>query len=113
MGRWYDRRAMVLIAFLVGLALVAAGAALLVVQALGFWRQVKSTGGAFGAELSLFDERSARTERVLAESDRASRDLELALDRLRVSRARLQVLLAALDRAQARVRWLRALLPTR
>lgn len=103
----------VLIAFLAGLALVVGAAAFMVVRAVGFWRQAKRTGSVLGAELSSFDERTARTERVLAESDRASRDLELALERLRVSRARLQVLLGALDRAQARVRWLRAFVPTR
>jgi hypothetical protein len=103
----------VLIAFLAGLALVVAGASFMVVRAVGFWRQAKRTGSALGAELSSFDERAARTERVLAESDRASRDLELALERLRVSRARLQVLLGALGRAQGRVRWLRAFVPSR
>jgi hypothetical protein len=103
----------VLIAFLAGLALVVAGTAFMVVRAVGFWRQAKRTGGAFGVELSSFEERSARTERLLAEADRASNDLDAALERLRVSRARLQVLLGALDRAQARMGWLRAFVPIR
>jgi len=37
----------------------------------------------------------------------------VALERLRLSRARLQVLLASMERAQRRTRWLRAFLPTR
>jgi len=109
----YDRRAVVLLAFLAGLALVVVGATLTVVRAVGLWRQMKRTGGTFGVELSSFEERSARTERLLAEADRASSDLDAALERLRVSRARLHVLLGALDRAQARVGWLRAFVPSR
>jgi hypothetical protein len=35
----------------------------------------------------------------------------LALERLRMSQARLQVLRTALERSQDRVRWLRAFLP--
>ena len=52
-----------------------------------------------------------RTERLLAEAERASRDLELALARLRASQARLRVLTSALDRARDRIRWLRAFVP--
>jgi hypothetical protein len=104
---------MVLIALLAGLALVAAGTTVTIVRAVGLWRQAKRTGGQFASELSSFEERAARTERLLAEADRASADLERALERLRVSRARLQVLLGALDRAQGRVGWLRAFVPSR
>jgi hypothetical protein len=103
----------VLLSFLCGLALVVAATAFVVVRGVGLWRQLKRTGGAFTAELSLFDERAARTERLLAEADRSSRELENALERLRLSRARLQVLLDALERAQERVRWLRVFLPIR
>jgi hypothetical protein len=103
----------VLLSFLCGLALVVVATAFVAVRAIGLWRQIKRTGGAFTAELSLFDERSARTERLLAEADRSSRELEIAFARLRLSRARLQVLLDALERAQERVRWLRVFLPTR
>jgi hypothetical protein len=103
----------VLLSFLCGLALVVAATAFVVVRGVGLWRQLKRTGGALTAEVSLFDERSARTERLLAEADRSNRELEVALERLRLSRARLQVLLDALDRARARVRWLRLFLPAR
>lgn len=104
---------MVLLSFLCGLALVVVATAFVVVRGVGFWRQLKRTGGALTAELALFDERSARTERLLAEADRSSRELEVALERLRLSRARLHVLLEALERAQRRVRWLRVFLPVR
>jgi hypothetical protein len=103
----------VLVGFLCGLALVVAATAFVVVRGVGLWRQLKRMGGAFTAELSRFDERSARTERLLAEAEQSNRELELALERLRLSRARLQVLIDALERARARVRWLRLFLPAR
>jgi len=101
----------VLLSFLVGLVLVVAALVLVVVRAVALWRQTKRTGGAFAAELSAFDERSARTERLLAESERSSQELQAALERLRVSRARLDVLRSALERSLERTRWLRAFLP--
>lgn len=103
--------AMVLWSFLAGLAAAVAGLALLVVRGVALWRHAKRTGRALTSELSAFEERSARTERLLEEAGRASRDLELALERLRVSRGRLEVLRASLERSAARTRWLRAFLP--
>lgn len=102
---------MVLAAFLVGLALVLAALAFVVVRGVGLWRAARSTGSRFQDELELFEERSARTERLLAEAERASRDLELALERLRASQARLRVLTSSLARARDRIRWLRAFVP--
>jgi hypothetical protein len=101
----------VLVSFLSGLALVVAATAFVVVRGVGLWRQLKRTGGALTTEVSLFDDRAARTERLLAEADRSNRELQAALERLRLSRAHLQVLLEALERARARVRWLRLFLP--
>jgi hypothetical protein len=103
----------ILTAFLVGLALSLVGLCIVVVRAVALWRQGKRTGRAFGDELALFDERSARTERLLAEADRANRDLQAATARLRTSRAQLDVLLGSLETAQRRTRWLRAFLPAR
>jgi hypothetical protein len=103
----------VLLSFLGALALVVAATAFVVVRGVGLWRQLKRTGGAFTAELGLFEERAARAERLLAEADRSSRELQVALERLRASQARLQVLLEALDRAQGRLRWLRVFIPVR
>ena len=102
---------MVLVAFVVGLALALIGGVFAVVRALGLWRQVKRTGGVFASELGSFEQRSAATERHLAQWERAGGDLQVALERLRASRARLQVLQNALAQAQARVRWLRVFLP--
>lgn len=102
---------MVLTAFLAGLALTLVGGAFAVVRAFGLWRQAKRTGGVFARELGSFEERSATTERHLAQWERASGDLQVALERLRASRARLQVLQSSLAQAQARIRWLRIFLP--
>ena len=104
---------MILTAFLVGLVLSLAGLFVVVVRGVQLWRQGKRTGRMFSDELALFEERSARTEQLLAEADRASQDFQAATERLRVSRAKLNVLLASLETAQRRTRWLRAFLPAR
>jgi hypothetical protein len=102
---------MVLTAFLVGLTLVLAATVLVVVRGIGLWRVAKRSGGVIQTELASFEERTARTERLLAEAERSSRSLEIALERLRVSQARLQVLRTSLERSQRRVRWLRTYFP--
>lgn len=102
---------MVLFAFLVGLTLALIGGLIAAVRAVRLWRQAKRTGGVFARELGSFEERSAATERHLAQWERASGDLQVALERLRASRARLQVLQSSLAQAQARIRWLRIFLP--
>ena len=70
---------MVLTAFLIGLVLVVAGLVVVVIQAIALWRQGKRSGRAFTDELALFEEKSARSERLLAEAERASQDLQSAL----------------------------------
>ena len=67
----------------------------------------------FGDELALFEERSARTEQLLADADRASQDLQAATERLRVSRAQLDRAPELARDAQRRTRWLRVFLPAR
>ena len=104
---------MILTAFLVGLTLSLVGLFVVVVRGVALWRTGKRTGGAFTDELALFEERAARTEQLLAEADRANRDLQAAADRLRISRAKLGVLLESLESAQRRTRWLRMFLPVR
>jgi hypothetical protein len=101
----------ILTAFLVGLTLSLVGTFVAVVRGLALWRDGKRTGGAFTSELALFEERAARTEELLAEADRASQDLQDATERLRISRAQLNVLLESLETARRRTRWLRAFLP--
>ena len=104
---------MILLAFLAGLVLVVGAAVYAVFRGVGLWRQAKQSGGTFTSELALFEERAARTERLLAEFDRASQDLVAAQERLRVSRARLQVLTGSLEAAQRKTAWLRAFVPSR
>lgn len=112
-ARWYDRREVVLYAFLVGLAVALMAIVFVGVRGVGLWRQAKRTGGLISTELASFEERTARTERLLAEAERSSQDLDAAVARLRVSRARLDVLLGSLEAAQRRTRWLRVLVPLR
>jgi Tfp pilus assembly protein PilN len=104
---------MILVAFLVGLAAVIAATVFCVIRGVTLWRQSKRTGGLLSTEMAKFDERSARTERLLSEYEHASERLDITQERLRVSRARLQVQLDAIERAKKRTRWLRALLPVR
>lgn len=104
---------MVLLALLVGLAAVVAACVFVAVRGVRLWRQAKVTGAAFSTEVALFEERSARTERLLQEADRSNRDLQAALERLQESRARLEVLTDSIARAQRSVRWLTAFLPAR
>jgi hypothetical protein len=106
----YDRD-VILASFLVGLVVVICATAFCVVRGFQLRRQAKTTGALLGEEVARFEERSARTERLLAEAETASKELEAALERLRRSRAELQILLDAVERAKARTRWLRAFLP--
>jgi Tfp pilus assembly protein PilN len=103
----------VLLTFLIGIAAVVAATIFCVVRGVQFWRQARRTGGALSSEVAKFEERSARTARLLEEADRANEDLQAARERLSADRARLQVLLDALERAKKRTRWLRAFLPVR
>ncbi len=102
---------MILLSFLIGLVLVAAAAAFCALRGLRMWRQMKRTSKSMGAELDSLEIRTARTETLLALVETRSGELEAALERLRVSRAQLEVLRGALESAQARTRWLRAFLP--
>ncbi len=104
---------MVLAAFLVGLAVTTSATVFAVVRGITLWRGAKRSGGAITSELASFEERAARTEQLFAEAERSSQELDAALARLRVSRARLDVLLGSLETAKRRTRWLRVLLPLR
>jgi uncharacterized protein HemX len=103
----------VLTAFLIGLVLGLAGLFVVVIRGVAVWKQGKRTGKAITSELALFEERSALTEQLLADAERAQADLQAATERLRVSRAQLQVLLGSLEGARRNTRWLRVFLPTR
>jgi hypothetical protein len=101
----------ILWAFLLSLGLVTLAAAYVVARGVALWRQTKRTGKTLTAELATFEERAARTERLLAEADAASARLAEAQERLRISRARLKVLTDALERTQRRTQWLRDFVP--
>lgn len=102
---------MILPAALAALLVIVVGSVVVAVRGIRLWRQARQTGRVLAAELARFGERSARTERLLAQNEASARELQEALERLRVSRARLAVLTEALERATARTRWLRAFLP--
>jgi chromosome segregation ATPase len=104
---------MVLGAFLLALVAVVGATVFCVVRGFRLWRQAKRTGGVLSSEVAKFEERSARTERLLEDAERASENLRMSLERLRADRARLQVQLDALESAKKRTRWLRAFLPVR
>ena len=80
---------MVLLTFLASLLVVVGAAAFCVVRGLGTWRQLKRTRKTMGAELDALEARTTRTETLLAQAERRSGELEAALERLRVSRARI------------------------
>jgi hypothetical protein len=103
----------ILTAFLVGLVLGLVGLFVAIIRGLELFRQGKRASRAFGDELALFEERSARTEQLLAEADRARSDLQAATERLRRSRAQLDVLLGSIETARERTAWLRVFLPSR
>jgi len=103
----------VLSAFLVGLVLGLVGIFVVAVRGVALWRQGKRSGKAITSELALFEERSARTEQLLVDAERAQAELQVATERLRVSRAQLQVLLGSIEEAQRRTRWLHVFLPSR
>jgi hypothetical protein len=97
----------------IDLVLVLAATVVAVVRAIELWRGAKRSGGAITSELGRFEERTARTEQLLADAERANQDLQAAAERLRSSRARLQVLLDSIEEAQRRTRWIRVFLPSR
>jgi len=101
----------VLWAFLAALVVVLVALVFAGVRAIALWRQAKRTGRVLSGELASFEERTAQTERHMAVFERSSGELEQALARLRVSQARLRVLVAAVERAQDRVRWIRVFVP--
>jgi hypothetical protein len=103
----------ILFAFLLGLVLVVAATVHAALRGVALWRQAKSTSKAFSTELARFEERAARTERLLAEADTSSQALVAAQERLRISRARLSVLLRAFEDDKRRTRWLRVFVPSR
>ena len=82
---------MVLLAFLFALVVSLAALVLAVIRGIGLYKQAKRTGRAVSGPLESFE----------------------ALARLQRSRAQLQLLLDSIERAKARLHWLRVFLPAR
>lgn len=102
---------MVLSAFLSALVVSLAATVVVTVRGVGLYRQAKRTRRALSGPLSSFEAKAAEVDRHLDAFEASSRELERAREQLRYSRARLQVLLDAIERAQSRTRWLRIFLP--
>lgn len=67
------------------------------------WRLLRRTGRAFGAELERISRAAAEIEGQLARADASARKLAEAQERLRTSRARLDVQRSALREARTQV----------
>jgi len=98
-------RVMVLwISLAVLLVAVLAGIAYCVVRGFQLYRNAKRVGGTIGAEVERISAVTLEIERQNAAAAAAAERLHGATDKLAVSRARLQLQLAALREAQALVR---------
>jgi hypothetical protein len=91
------------IGLLVLLACLAGGVTLVVVRAISLWRQFKRTGRAVGDELDRVARSAAEIEGQLARAGAAAERLRAAQERFAVTRARLDVQLAAVHEARAQV----------
>ena len=94
---------MIWLALVVYLACLAGGATFVVVEGLGAWRGLKRTGGALSAEAAritrVVDGLPAHIERMNA----STRVLRATLQRMAVSRARLDVQTRAIKEARQAV----------
>jgi len=83
---------------------VVLGTAYAFVRGFQFYREAKRVSGEFGAEMERVSATTARIEVQLRKADEAKTRLQQAADRLAVSRAKLDVQLAAVREAHAQVR---------
>ena len=88
-------------ALVVALVGLLGGLALAFVRGLRAWRQLKTLGTTVGKGLDDISAASAEIETHLTRAGEGSERLSAALERLRWSRARLEVLLAAVREARA------------
>jgi hypothetical protein len=97
-----------MVGFWLSLALVfvavTAGIAYAVVRGLQFYRNVKRTGGEFSTRMEKISVTVASIERHLAAAEASTQRLAEANRRLQLSRAQLDVQLAAVREARAQVR---------
>ncbi len=85
------------------LAGVAAGLVVAVYRGFRLWRLTKRTGARFTAELDRISRTAAEIDGQLARASAAGERLTETQERLRVSRGRLDVQLAAVREARAQV----------
>jgi len=83
---------------------VVGGIAYAAVRGFQLYREAKRVGGAFGIEMEHVNTTTAQIEAHLRKADEARARLQESTDRLAVSRARLNVQLAAVREARAQVR---------
>ena len=83
---------------------IVGGIAFAVSRGLTLWRDIKRSSAALGAELALIGDGSLQIEHHLAAAEAASGRLQDATGRLAVSRAKLDVQLAAVREARAQLR---------
>ena len=83
--------------YLLGLV---AGLLYAVFRGLSLWRQIKRTGGSFSAETARIAEVSAQIQVQLDRANASSERLGVVAERLAVSRAKLEVQLAAIREAR-------------
>jgi hypothetical protein len=93
------------------LAGLVAGLVYVVFRGLALWRQVKRTGGAFGAESARIAEAAEQIQEHLDRGGASSARLGTVSARLALSRARLDVQLQAIREARHTVRRLLWFLP--
>jgi hypothetical protein len=92
------------IALAVLLVAVVAGLTYDVVKGLRLWRDGKRVSETFTTEMDRISAGTLEIERRMAEADASVRRLTEATERLTVSRARLEIQLAAVREARAQVR---------
>ncbi len=102
---------MIWLALLVFLLGLAAGATYAVLRGLALWRRFKAANSGFGTELDRIAQATAQIEEQLARADESSAHLAEAAERLRVSKARLEIQLAAAREARQSVRRMLWFLP--
>ena len=94
--------------FWLGLAVllvgIVSGLGFAVSRGLALWRDIKRSSATLGAELASIGDGSVQIERHLAAAEASSGRLQASMDRLALSRARLEIQLAAVHEARAQVR---------
>ena len=103
--------ALVWLALAVSLAAVLTAAAMTTRRALALLRDAKRVGAGISTELEAIERSTAEIEGHLAAASTSAEALSKALERLAVSRARLNVLLAAINDVRASVALVTGFIP--